>query len=77
MATRTVDVTAAPKAGTLSGTQDVCVGSTTSFSSNGDVGGTWSSDNVSVATVNASGVVTGVAEGSTMIRYTVTGTGGC
>jgi len=77
VATRTVNVTAAPNAGSLSGTQDVCVGSTTNFSSDGDGGGTWSSDAIGTATVNGSGVVTGVADGSTTIRYTITGTGGC
>ena len=76
VATRTVTVTAAPNAGTLSGTQTVCFGSTTQFSTTG-TGGTWSSDNTATAAVNASGLVTGGNAGSTTIRYTVTGTGGC
>ena len=71
-----VTVTAAPNAGTLSGTQTVCSGSTTQFSTTG-TGGTWSSDNTATAAVNASGLVTGGNAGSTTIRYTVTGTGGC
>ncbi|MCB9257682.1 MAG: Ig-like domain-containing protein [Chitinophagales bacterium] len=75
-ATRTVTVTAAPSAGTLSGAQSICLPGTTNFSSTVS-GGTWSSSNTSVATVNASGVVTGVSVGSATITYTVAGTGGC
>src|SRR5690554_2079601 len=75
-ATRTVTVTAPPNAGTLSGTQAICEGSTTTFSSTSS-GGTWSSSNTGTATVNSSGVVTGVSAGTATITYTVTGTGGC
>src|SRR5690554_3811325 len=75
-ATRTVTVTAPPNAGTLSGNQNVCEGSTTTFSSTSS-GGTWSSSNTGTATVNSSGVVTGQAAGTATITYTVTGTGGC
>src|SRR5690554_3915919 len=75
-ATRTVTVTAPPNAGTLSGTQAICEGSTTTFSSTSS-GGTWSSSNTGTATVNSSGVVTGQAAGTATITYTVTGTGGC
>jgi hypothetical protein len=38
--------------------------------------GTWSSSNTAVATVNSSGVVTGVSAGTTNINYTV-GSGAC
>ena len=76
-ATRTVTVTAPPVAGTLSGTQVVCVGLTTTFAST-QSGGTWSSSNAGIASVNPSnGVVTGVAAGTATMTYTVTGTGGC
>src|SRR6185436_9613136 len=43
----------------------------TAFTTNGTSGGTWSSDNETVATVNSSGVVLGVAEGTANITYTV------
>ncbi|WP_281925899.1 Ig-like domain-containing protein, partial [Flavobacterium collinsii] len=76
-ATRTVTVTAAPNAGTLSGTQEICLAATTTFTSNGASGGSWSSNNTIVATVDASGVITGKAFGTATISYTVTGTGGC
>uniref|UniRef100_UPI00286CB35D PKD domain-containing protein n=1 Tax=Flavobacterium sp. TaxID=239 RepID=UPI00286CB35D len=76
-ATRTVTVTAAPIAGTLSGNQSICVGLTSVFSST-SVGGTWASSDVTVATINsASGLVTGVAAGTATMTYTVLGTGGC
>ena len=46
----------------------ICSGSTLSFS-DATTGGTWSSSNTAVATVNTSGVVTGVAGGTTVISY--------
>jgi len=74
----TVTVVAAPNAGTVSGTQGICVGGNTTFTSNGSSGGAWTSNNTGAATVNSStGVITGVASGSANITYTVTGTGGC
>lgn len=77
-ATKAVTVTTPPNAGTLSGTQNICTGGTTTFSTNGNAGGTYSSLNTGVATVNSSsGLVTGVGAGTTTIRYIVTGTGGC
>ncbi|MBP6031842.1 MAG: LamG domain-containing protein, partial [Crocinitomicaceae bacterium] len=75
-ATRTVTVTAATSAGTLSGTQAICVGSTSTFASTVS-GGAWTTSNASVATVNSSGVVSGAGAGTATITYTVTGTGGC
>jgi hypothetical protein len=73
----TITVTTAPNAGTLSGTQSVCVNGTTTFSSNGDAGGTWTTAASNIATVNSSGVVSTLAAGSTTITYTITGTGAC
>jgi gliding motility-associated-like protein len=68
-----VTVSAPAVAGTLSGTQAVCVGSTTAFSST-EAGGTWSSSNTGIATIDASsGLVTGVGAGTATITYTVTG----
>ncbi len=59
-------------AGAVSGTASLCAGALTTFSSNGDAGGTWSSTNTAVATVNAStGIVTAISAGSTNITYTV------
>lgn len=73
---KVITVTAAQSAGTLSGTGSVCLNGQTTFSSTIS-GGTWSSSNPLVASVDASsGVITGVAAGSTTISYAVVGSCG-
>jgi trimeric autotransporter adhesin len=65
--TTTVTVNTAPAA--ITGTLEVCPGLTTSLSST-SMGGTWSSGDIAIATVNAStGVVTGIATGTAAITY--------
>jgi hypothetical protein len=54
----------------VTGSASINVGSGASFSSSLS-GGTWSSSNTSIATVNASGVVTAIAAGTVDIMYTV------
>jgi hypothetical protein len=50
----------------------MCTGTTTGYSSNGNAGGTWSSSNTVVATVDpSSGVVSALTAGTTNIVYTV------
>lgn len=72
-----VTVTNAPSAGILSGNQTICSNGSTTFSST-VTGGSWSSSNASIATINAStGVISPVAVGTATMTYTVTGTGGC
>ncbi len=57
------------------GTATVCPGLTTTLSNSFAGGGTWSSSNPAVGTVNAaSGVVTGILSGTTNITFTTTGT---
>lgn len=75
-ATRTVTVNPTPTAGTLNGTQNVCVGLTTAFSSS-VAGGAWTSSNTAIATVSAAGVVSGVSPGTATINYIVTSAAGC
>ncbi len=58
---------------TIDGSNTICVGSTTNLTPS--TGGTWVSDNESVATVTNSGVVTGVGQG--LARFTFTSTEGC
>ena len=72
MATKMITVGAAPNAGTITGGTTVCAGSVLNM---GDAvsGGVWSTNAAGIATVDASGVVTGVAAGSATISYTVTG----
>lgn len=65
-----VSVNATPDA--ISGSSSVCVGSTATFT-NGATGGTWSSSNTSIATVSATGTVTGIAAGSAIITYSLPG----
>lgn len=76
-----VTVASLPNASVASvtGTTPICIGATTTYTANSVVlgGGTgaWSSSNNAVATVDASGLVTGVANGTCNIIYTITG--GC
>jgi hypothetical protein len=74
---QTVSVTTAPVAGTLSGNQTICPNGSTTFTTNGNIGGLWSSSNSAVATVNSSGSINGVTAGTATITYTVSGSGGC
>lgn len=60
----------------ITGTTSVCEGATTTLS-NTTTGGVWSSSNTAVATIDANGVVTGVAGGTATIRYTITSATGC
>ncbi|MFL5748581.1 MAG: Ig-like domain repeat protein, partial [Niastella sp.] len=69
-------VNGSPAVNAITGTTSVCSGSTTTLS-DATPGGVWSSNNTSIATVNASGVVTGVSAGSADISYTVTSANGC
>lgn len=66
-----VSVTAQPAA--ISGSLSMCVGNTSTLAS-ATTAGVWSSSDVSKATVNsATGVVTGVAAGTSTISYTKSG----
>ncbi len=69
-ATKAMTVIATPTSGVISGSSTVCTSSTTTLSETVS-GGTWSSSNTAVATVNsATGVVSGVSAGSVTITYT-------
>jgi uncharacterized protein YjdB len=69
----TYTVNAAPDS--IMGSSSICLGFTTALT-NGVGGGTWSSSNTAIATVDAgTGVVTGVANGTATISYTLSG--GC
>ena len=73
--TQTETVNAAPVIPAITGTLSECVGGT-SMLSDSLAGGTWSSSNTAVATIDATGNVTGVTAGSATITYTVSGTCG-
>ncbi len=70
---KTITINATPNAGNINGVAHICANSSVFFSIvNGDPGGTWSSNNTNIATVNPStGQVTGVATGNTTIVYSV------
>ena len=68
----TLTVQAKPVA-IITGNANICIGTTTTLSPSS--GGTWVSSNPSVATINASGVVTGVSVGSATFTFTDSGTG--
>jgi uncharacterized protein YjdB len=63
-------LTVNPVPAPLTGPSSVCVGSAI-FISSPSAGGTWSSDNIAVATVDAGGNVFGAAPGNALISYTL------
>lgn len=70
-ATLAIQVKPIATVGTTTGTNKICIGSATTLS-NVNPGGTWLSTNPLIATVNSvTGEVTGVAAGTTVIRYTI------
>ncbi|NDC41441.1 MAG: hypothetical protein EBZ77_07825, partial [Chitinophagia bacterium] len=70
-ATFAITVNALPDAGSITGAQQVCNGNTLALS-NTATGGTWSTSDVAVASVDATGNVTSVAAGTAIISYTST-----
>ena len=65
-----------PTVAAITGTTSVCIGSTTALS-DATSGGTWSSASPLKATINTSGVVLGVAAGTSLITYSYTDSNGC
>ena len=72
-ATATYEVTITGS-GVISGPTNVCRGSTANYTYSGTPGGTWRSSDTTVALIdNASGLLTGVASGSSTISYSLGG----
>jgi hypothetical protein len=67
--TMVVTVNPLPDAGTITGTAIACPGSTTVLADTAS-GGSWSSADATVATIGATGSVTAIAAGTSMIYYT-------
>ncbi|MFT6197929.1 MAG: hypothetical protein ACJAXY_002272, partial [Nonlabens sp.] len=55
----------------------LCEGGTATVSSDGDTGGSWSSSDPAIATVDAMGQVTSLSPGTVAISYTITGIATC
>jgi trimeric autotransporter adhesin len=72
----TVTVNALPVMASITGSTNICLGKTSQLV-DATAGGTWKSVNTSVATISATGVVTSVSVGTSIIRYTVTNVSGC
>ncbi|MBC7552730.1 MAG: gliding motility-associated C-terminal domain-containing protein [Taibaiella sp.] len=67
----TIAFTVNPTPGAIGGPAAVCVGSNITLT-NGSAGGTWTSSNSSIASINSStGVLTGVTTGTVTITYTL------
>ncbi len=76
-AATTVTVNALPILAANTGSASVCQGSTTTLA-NAQTGGSWSSANNLIATINPStGLVTGVGAGNVTLTYTYTNANGC
>lgn len=66
----TATVTLNPNPPTITGTTQFCAGTSVTLS-NSLSGGTWSSNNTAIATIDAAGVVNGITSGSAQITYTI------
>ena len=64
-------VTTTPTAGTISGPSTICTGSSITLT-DATTGGSWSSSDITIASVTSGGIVTGVTSGVAVITYTVT-----
>ncbi len=75
-ATFTITINPLPAVSAISGTANVCIGSTTTLSSS-TPSGVWSSSASAIGSISTAGVVTGISSGTTTITYTVTNIHGC
>jgi uncharacterized protein YjdB len=66
--TATASINTVPAMAPITGSTVVCVGTTTSLS-DATPGGFWFSSDVSIATINSSGIATGVSGGTAVIAY--------
>gem|GEM_PF-1606991 len=67
--TATFDINTIPSVASIGGPDNVCIGNTITLT-DATSGGTWSSSDASIATINSSGVVTGLSAGTVDIIYT-------
>ncbi|NMH89997.1 Ig-like domain-containing protein, partial [Flavivirga algicola] len=76
-ASTTVTVNALPVASAITGPTEVCVSETIDLTEGTTGAINWTSSDVSIATIDANGVVTGVDFGTVNIYYEVTDANGC
>ena len=76
IATYTISINPLPNAGTITGGHNVCM-SYGIILLDAVTGGIWSSSAPSVASVDSTGIVSGIATGNTTITYTITDINGC
>jgi len=69
-------INSAPTVPVVTGTTTLCVGGTSRLSSD-SLGGTWSSSDESIATVEPDGDVIAQSDGQVAIYYTITSSNGC
>ena len=74
-ATKSVTVSATPTVTAISGATNLCIGTASTYT-DGTAGGGWISSSTAVATVNSSGVLTGISAGTITLTYFVTNTCG-
>ena len=73
--TTSVPVTVNPLPANIAGSNAVCNGSTTTLT-DATVGGSWTSNDATIASVGAStGIVNGISAGNTILSYTIVSTG--
>ena len=71
-----VTINALPSVDPITGNNTVCIGQTTQLA-NATAGGTWSTSNAAVATVNTNGLVIGLTAGTVTISYASANATGC
>ncbi len=67
----TINVKSLPIIPTITGSNSICVNKTTTLFDMA-LGGTWSSDAISIATIDNTGIITGIAAGNAIISYAKT-----
>ena len=70
VSTRTIQVLSPADAGTLSGNQTLCIGTTTQLSST-NPRGTWSTSNLNIVSVSKSGLASGLKGGTETVYYKI------
>jgi uncharacterized protein (TIGR02145 family) len=67
-----VTILATPDAGSINGSDTVCVGISSEYLSNGELGGEWETSNTSIAYIDSNtGSLSAISAGNTEVRYVV------